>query len=92
MKGNKMDEERVKEIHTANEFQFALFNTEELREADQWIKDYALRQLSEWLKEDGRQSTAVGAYITLMVRCHYGSAETDEFLRTLGCYPSWMEA
>jgi len=83
-----MDEAKVREIHKAQSLEG--YTHEELREADRWVKDYALHQLSLWLKEDGRQSTAVGDYVMLMARCHYGSVETDQFLKVCGCYPEWL--
>src|ERR1700751_6147352 len=83
-----MTEDKAKEIHNATDL--SVYTHDEFREADAWVKGYALQQLSEWLKEDGRQCSAVGDYVLLMARCHYGSVETDEFLRTLGCYPEWL--
>lgn len=29
-------------------------------------------------------------YVQLMVSCHYGSVETDEYLTGLKCYPDWL--
>jgi hypothetical protein len=78
---------KVIEIHKA--LTLSGYSGEELREADQWVKQYALDRLSQHLKATGA-TKAMSEYIMLMARCHYGSIETDDFLRAHQCYPEWL--
>lgn len=81
----KLNEAQVRAIHEADDLQ--RFTREELRAADQWIKDYALAELA---KELSATSSKIRDYVMLMARCHYGSMETDALLASLRCYPAWM--
>jgi hypothetical protein len=76
--------EKVKEIHRAKDLQ--QYDHKTLQQADQWVKQFALAQLKSKLKSE----LLVRDYVLLMARCHYGSVETDDFLKAMGCYPDWM--
>ncbi len=84
-----MREAKVKEIHKAEDLQS--YTHSELVQADNWVKDFALYKLAEYLKT-GPVTPALGEYVMLMARCHYGSLETDEFLKAYQCYPDWLTA
>lgn len=59
------------------------------RAADQLIKQETLRNLAAVLR--ARSVLKLEAdFIDLMVRCHFGSGEVDEFLMQLKAYPDWM--
>jgi hypothetical protein len=82
---NTITEERVKTIHAATNL--TPFSHDELVNADNWIKRYALNKLHTALHDVPKP---IREYIELMARCHYGSVETDEFLQEMHCYPLWM--
>lgn len=82
-----MDEAKVREIHRATEL--SGYTHDELREADQWVKDYALVRLKEVIAHSNTQG--MREFILLMARCHYGSTETDAFLSAHQCYPEWLK-
>jgi hypothetical protein len=84
---SQMLEAKVIEIYKAQTLRG--YSSEELREADQWVKQYALDRLSQHLKAAG-VTKAFSEYVMLMARCHYGSIETDHFLSVHLCYPKWM--
>jgi hypothetical protein len=88
MQTNIMDEARAKEIHLAMDL--SEYSHEELSAADAWLKAYAIVKLEQYLKTV-KTSRSLKDYIMLMVRTHYGSVETDEFLAEHGCYPEWVE-
>jgi hypothetical protein len=83
-----MTEDKVREIYSVTDFND--YTREELREADQWVKDYALKQLGQSLM-DSSASLSLQEYVLLMTRVHYGSVETDNFLRAHQCYPEWLK-
>lgn len=66
---------------------FSEWTRQECIQADSFIKDVALTILAANLKP---QPKVIQDYVNLMARCHYGSIETDEFLKALNCYPDWM--
>lgn len=82
-----MTVEKAHEICNAKDL--SKYTREECRASDEWIKQYALNALKTKLRGDGF-SREVRAFILLMVRCHYGSVETDDFLRSQNCYPEWL--
>lgn len=83
----QITEAKVMEIHQAEDI--SSYSYDELRDADHWMKAYALESLAKHLMAAG-VTKAMREYVMLMCRCHYGSIETDEFLRAHGCYPQWM--
>jgi hypothetical protein len=83
-----MDEAKAREITSSKDL--SGYSCLELRKADEWIQNYALTKLQLTLTEKGVMKEA-RAYIALMARCHYGSVETDEFLMSMNCYPSWLQ-
>lgn len=84
-----LTEARVKEIwSTEGEAQFGL-SLEDCRKADEWIKVYACKV---FLGKTKNYPKPIRDYLVTMVRCHFGSVETDELLIELGCYPEWMGA
>lgn len=83
----RMDEAKVIEIHKATDL--SGYTHSQLMYADNWVKAYALDKLANHLKAAG-VTKAMSEYVLLMARCHYGSIETDEFLKAHQCYPKWM--
>lgn len=83
-----MNEEKVKEIHKA--IDLMNYSHKDLREADAWVKAYALEELRVCLAVSAMGTISV-EFICRMARCHYGSWEVDEYLRALKCYPEWLE-
>ena len=81
-----MNEERAREIHSG-----ALWplSQKECTEADQWVKDYALRKLNHYLRS-ASVPHAAKQYIRMMCLYTYGSAETDHFLWEIKAYPHWL--
>lgn len=88
MRNMPMDEAKVREIHRATEL--SGYTHDELREADQWVKDAALEKLEQHLKATATPE-ALSEFVLLMARCHYGSIETDAFLWAHQCYPEWLK-
>lgn len=86
-KRNLMDEAKAKEINLSNDL--SKYTREELRKADEWVKNYALSKLQLVLMEQGAKKE-VRNYVALMARACYGSVETDHFLVSLNCYPTWL--
>lgn len=82
-----MNENKAREIHNATDLRG--YSHYQLRMADVWVKCFALRQLRQTLKA-ASTPRATREFILLMARCHYGSAETDEYLTAMGCYPEWL--
>lgn len=82
-----MEEAKVRKIYESVGSELNAFTATECREADSWIKQFALDQLRNKLKDQPKE---IRDYIQLMARCYFGSTETDEFLSALNCYPDWM--
>ncbi len=83
-----MDEAKAREITLSTDL--SKYPHEELQKADVWVKNYALAKLQLQLTQLNTR-VDIKNYIALMARAHYGSMETDEFLMSLHCYPTWME-
>lgn len=58
------------------------------RDADAHIRSEALIAARNWAKAN--VPAPAREYLNLMIRCHYGSAETDAFLQQIKAYPDWM--
>jgi hypothetical protein len=86
-----MDETRARQIwESTTDFRLVdAITLEEARQADAWIKGYALEKLEQYLIRETPKH--VREYVLSMAQFHFGSAETDELLKSLGCYPSWMK-
>ena len=82
-----MNEDQARRIFTASDL--SGYSHQDLQRADQWVKVYATNKLAQHLKRTG-VTVAMKDYILLMVKCHYGSVETDEFLKAHQCYPDWV--
>ena len=79
-----MDETKVREIHNAKDL--SQYTHDELLKADAWVKAYAIKQLRHKLNAP----PALRSFVLIMARAHYGSVETDTFLRAMECYPEWV--
>lgn len=55
--------------------------------ADDLVKQVTLETLRIKLRQ---YPAEVASFIQLMVRAHFGSAEVDEFLNDLQCFPDWI--
>lgn len=84
-KTSSMTEARVREICRNNDG----CTYEEMRQADEWIRAYALVSLASHLQSVDT-SKAISDYVLLMARAHYGSMETDAMLTAHKCYPEWL--
>jgi len=82
-----MNEDKAKEICNATDL--SGYTHDELREADLFVKNYALDRLREVLDTFVMPKLA-REYIVLMASANYGSVETDDFLMSLDCYPDWL--
>jgi hypothetical protein len=82
-----MNEAKAREIFGAEDLE--KYSHTDLREADQWVKSFALQKLGASLAD---QPKAIRKYMLLMARCHYGSVETDAFLKEMDCYPAWVRS
>jgi hypothetical protein len=58
-------------------------------QADALIRETTLTNAGNWLDE--YTPPKVAEYMKLMLKHHYGSGETDEFLQSINAYPDWME-
>lgn len=81
---HRISQAKVREI--CNSTDLSVYSYEECRQADKWVEEYALKQLSNKLRN---MPKVYCDYITLMARCNYGSVETHDFLTELKCYPDW---
>lgn len=59
---------------------------EDCRSADELIKQVTLNEFAKELD----MKSEVGKFTYKMVDYHFGSAEVDELLVKLKCYPDWM--
>jgi len=80
-----MTEAEARAICTSGDLQ--KYTREECAEADRWVRDYALQRLGLYTRGHG---STVHDYLLSMARSTYGSAETDEFLAAMRCYPDWL--
>lgn len=59
----------------------------ECREADALVKCVTLETVKSKLS---REEPALRDFAMLMIRCHYGCCEVDDFLKQLNAYPDWV--
>lgn len=79
----------AREIWSTPADQLGKYTPAQCRMADQWIADYALRQLK--VRMTGMLlNRFIYDYMVMMVQNHMGSDETDGLLQELKCYPEWM--
>lgn len=78
-----MTEERAKEV-----IQHGDSSIEVCKEADLFVKQYALKELNERLMSCDNK--VIKDYVILMTKSTFGSTETDKFLMDLHCYPEWI--
>ena len=81
-------EAKAREIFDCDATHLLKYSPSQLAAADQWFKNYSLAKLKARLTKYDKPTRD---YILLMARCHYGSAETDEYLAQMGCYPQWLK-
>ena len=60
-----------------------------LREADKLIKATTLENARVWVRSNV-SDFMIREYLLTMIRCHFGSAETDQLLQNMNAYPEWM--
>ena len=82
-----INEVKVREIRKSSDL--SKYTDYELHLADMWIKNYALDELYQKMTAMSIPEE-LSTYISLMVRRHYGSMETDIFLMLFQCYPKWI--
>jgi hypothetical protein len=80
-----MNEDKAREI--ANAKDLSPYSPQECREAEMWVRQFALEQFRAKTR---KLPKPYKAYIRLMVRYHFGSMQTNDLLTELDCFPEWM--
>jgi hypothetical protein len=62
---------------------------QDCKDADRWIKAYALEKFEKGLMQYGLPNT-LREYLLTCASLHFGSVETDNMLMSLDCYPEWL--
>lgn len=60
----------------------------ECRLLDQYVRNFAMKKFTLAVKHLPRLHRE---YLMLMVRCHYGTLETTDYLSALRCFPDQAE-
>lgn len=82
-----MDEAKAREIYRASDL--SQYSWAQLRAADAWVKEYAMAQFVLHLKRSA-MDPAIKEFTLRCTSIHFGSADVDEMLTKLGCYPDWV--